>query len=105
MAAHHAKIILPVEQEVFEGSLVNSVPLQSVLPDLTRQIAYHLPSHKLLQMVKLPLRPQSSQLPVQGPPSSLMGQAKQGKPLLSGRISLVGNGWKVMREALLRFLS
>ncbi|KAL2305033.1 hypothetical protein Nmel_007002 [Mimus melanotis] len=82
MAAHPRKIILPEQRGFFEGSLVNTVSSQSTLPDLTGQIAYHLPSHKLLQMaeiVRLLLRPRNSQLLVQGPAVFTEGSGRTGK--------------------------
>lgn len=81
------KIILPVEQEFFEGSFVNvSVPLQSALQEFTGQVGYHLPSHKLLQMAKtirLSLRPKNSRGPVQGPTVFTDGSGKTGKAIVT----------------------
>ncbi|KAL2311280.1 hypothetical protein Nmel_002980 [Mimus melanotis] len=91
IAADPAKNFLPVEWEFFEGSFVNSVPLQSVLQDFTGQIAYHLPSHKLFQMVetvKLSLRPKNSWVPVQGLTIFTDGSGKTGKAIASDRTHL-----------------
>lgn len=44
--ADPAKIILPVRQEYFEWSFVNSTSLHSALQNFSGQIAYHLHSHK-----------------------------------------------------------
>ncbi|NXB24724.1 POK19 protein, partial [Rhagologus leucostigma] len=85
-AADPAIIILPVEQEHFEWSLTNSAPLQSALQNFSGQIAYHLPSHKLLQLAKstsLTLRPKNSQVPVQGPTVFTNGSGKTGKAIVT----------------------
>ncbi|NXH81680.1 POK18 protein, partial [Edolisoma coerulescens] len=69
MAKDPAKIVLPIQQEYFEWCFANSAPLQSALQNFSGQIAYHLPSHKLLQLVKstsLFLRPKNSCVPLQG---------------------------------------
>lgn len=63
MAAEPAKIILPVEWENFEWNFANSAPVQSALQNFSGQIAYRLPSHKLLQLAKptnLSLQPKNS---------------------------------------------
>ncbi|NXD46770.1 POK11 protein, partial [Copsychus sechellarum] len=86
IAADPARIVIPVEREFFEGGFVNSVPLQSALLDFTGQIAYHLPSHKLLHMaktLKLSLRPKHSQVPVQGPTVFTDGSGKTGKAIVT----------------------
>ncbi|RMC04210.1 hypothetical protein DUI87_19029 [Hirundo rustica rustica] len=70
MGADPAKIILPVQQEDFDWSFANNIYLQSALENFSGQIAYHLPSHKLLHVAKfteISLRPKNSQEPVQGP--------------------------------------
>lgn len=85
MAVDPAKIILPVQQEDFEWSFLNSAPLQSALQNFSGQIAYHLPSQKLLQLVKsnnLSLRPKSSWVPVQGPTVFTDGSGKTGKAIV-----------------------
>ncbi|RMC04373.1 hypothetical protein DUI87_19194 [Hirundo rustica rustica] len=60
MGVDPAKIVLPVQQEDFDWSFANSISLQSALENFSEQIAYHLPSHKLLHMAKfteISLRP------------------------------------------------
>ncbi|NXB13579.1 POK19 protein, partial [Rhagologus leucostigma] len=86
MAADPATIVLPVQQEHFEWSLANSAPLQSALQNFSGQIAYHLPSHKLLQLAKstsLTLRPKNSRVPVQGPTVFTDGSGKTGKAIVT----------------------
>ncbi|XP_017592014.1 PREDICTED: endogenous retrovirus group K member 18 Pol protein-like, partial [Corvus brachyrhynchos] len=63
MAADPAVIVIPISKEYFEWSLIHSAPSQSALQNFSRQITYHLPSHKLLQLAKLTvlsLRPRNS---------------------------------------------
>ncbi|NXB58447.1 POK19 protein, partial [Struthidea cinerea] len=86
MAADPATIVLPVQQEYFEWSLTNSAPLQSVLQNFLGQIAYHLPSHKFLQMAKstsFTLQPKNSQVPVKGPTIFTDGSGKTGKAIVT----------------------
>ncbi|NWW24062.1 POK19 protein, partial [Falcunculus frontatus] len=86
MAADPATIVLPLQQEHFEWSLTNSAPLQSALRNFLGQIAYHLPSYKLLQLAKstsFTLQPKNSQVPVQGPTVFTDGSGKTGKAIVT----------------------
>ncbi|RMB94661.1 hypothetical protein DUI87_28896 [Hirundo rustica rustica] len=69
-------------------------------PDLhsTGQITYHLPSHKLLQVVKntqFTLRPKNSQEPVQGPTVFTDGSGKTGKAIVTWQD---GSEWQVLES-------
>lgn len=96
MAADPAKIILPVEWENFEWNFANSAPVQSVLQNFSGQIAYRLPSHKLLQLAKptnLSLQPKNSRVPVQGPSVFTDGSGKTGKAIVTWKDE---SGWQVL---------
>ncbi|NWT75918.1 POK19 protein, partial [Prunella himalayana] len=95
-ANNAAAIILPVEQEDFEWSFVNSAPLQSELQNFSGQIAYHTPNHKLLQLAKttnLSLHPKSSWVPVQGPTVFTDGSGKMGKAIVTWKDE---SGWQTL---------
>ncbi|NXJ20672.1 POK19 protein, partial [Dicrurus megarhynchus] len=96
MAVDPAIIILPIQQEYFEWSLINSAPLQSALQNFSGQIAYHLPSHKLLQLAKstsLTLQPKHSWVPVQGPTVFTDGCGRRGKAIVTWKEE---SGWQVL---------
>ncbi|XP_014105165.1 PREDICTED: endogenous retrovirus group K member 8 Pol protein-like [Pseudopodoces humilis] len=98
MGADPAKIVLPVPPEDFDWSFANSISMQSVLENFSGQIAYHLPSHKLLQVAnftKLSLRPRYSQEPVQGPPVFTDGSGRTGKAIATWK---EGSGWQVLES-------
>ncbi|RMC04095.1 hypothetical protein DUI87_19432 [Hirundo rustica rustica] len=96
MGADPSKIILPVQREEFDWSYANNVSLQSALEGFSGQITYHLPSHKLLQVVKntqFSLRPKNSQEPVQGPTVFTDGSGKTGKAIVTWQD---GSEWQVL---------
>ncbi|NXX59066.1 POK19 protein, partial [Scopus umbretta] len=96
MGADPAKIVLPVQREDFDWSFANSVSLQSALEGFTGQIAYHLPSHKLLQVAahtEVSLRPKYSQEPVHGPTVFTDGSGRTGKAIVTWRD---GSEWQVL---------
>ncbi|NXI00671.1 POK19 protein, partial [Pachycephala philippinensis] len=97
MAKDPAKIILPVQQEYFEWCFANSAPLQSALQNFLGQIAYHLPSHKLLQLAKsttLSLQPKNSRVPLQGLTVFTDGSGKTGKATVTWRDE---SGWQMLK--------
>ncbi|XP_058719390.1 uncharacterized protein LOC131592124 [Poecile atricapillus] len=86
MAADPGKIILPIGREEFEWSLTNSASLQSALQNFSGQVAYHLPSHKLLQLAgsaELSFRQKSSRVPVQGPTIFTDSSGRTGKAIVT----------------------
>ncbi|RMC21387.1 hypothetical protein DUI87_02250 [Hirundo rustica rustica] len=96
MGADPAKIVLPVQQEDFDWSFSNSISLKSALENFSGQIAYHLPSHKLLQVAKfteISLLPKTSQEPVQGPTIFTDGLGRTGKAIVTWRD---GSEWQVL---------
>ncbi|XP_014117965.1 PREDICTED: endogenous retrovirus group K member 11 Pol protein-like [Pseudopodoces humilis] len=86
MAADPGKIVLPIRWEEFEWSLTNSASLQSTLQNFSGQVAYHLPSHKLLQLAgsaELSFRQKSSRVSVQGPTIFTDGSGRTGKAIVT----------------------
>lgn len=47
-----SKVVIPVQQKIFEWSFENSIPIQIALHNYTGQVTYHLSSHKSLQLRK-----------------------------------------------------
>ncbi|NXB02342.1 POK19 protein, partial [Cnemophilus loriae] len=98
MAKDPAKIILPIQQEYFEWCFANSAPLQSALQNFSGQmIAYHLPSHKLLQLAKstsLSLQPKNSCVPLQGLAVFTDGSGRMGKAIVTWRNE---SGWQTLK--------
>ncbi|NXM47689.1 POK19 protein, partial [Gymnorhina tibicen] len=83
--------------EYFEWCFANSAPLQSTLQNFMGQIAYHLPSHKLLQLAKstsLSLCPKSSCVPLQGLTIFTDGSGKTGKAIVTWRDE---SGWQTLK--------
>ncbi|NWV31474.1 POK19 protein, partial [Grantiella picta] len=98
MAADPAMIVVPVSRDSFECSLANSAPLQSALQSFSGQIAYHLPSHKLLQLansISLMLRSKNSQVPVHELTVFTDGSGKTGKAIVTWK---EGSEWQVLRS-------
>ncbi|NXH31098.1 POK19 protein, partial [Myiagra hebetior] len=96
MAKDPVKIILPIQQEYFECSFANSAPLQNALQNFSGQIAYHLPSHKLLQLAKstsLSLRPKNSRVPLQGLMVFTDRSGRMGKAIVTWRDE---SGWQTL---------
>ncbi|RMC03244.1 hypothetical protein DUI87_20438 [Hirundo rustica rustica] len=86
----------PVQCEDFDWSFANSVSLQNALENFSGQIAYHLPSHKLLHVAKfteISLQPKISQEPVQGPTIFTDGSGRTGKAIVTWRD---GSEWQVL---------
>ncbi|TRZ06222.1 hypothetical protein HGM15179_020885 [Zosterops borbonicus] len=84
-------LILSLPEECILDSLYNSNHVQRIGHNVEwllvpGQIAYHLPSHKLLQLAKstnLSLGPKSSQVPVQGPAIFTDSSGKTGKDIVT----------------------
>ncbi|RMC19549.1 hypothetical protein DUI87_03107 [Hirundo rustica rustica] len=96
MGADPAKIILPVQREDFDWSFGNSISLQSALENFSGQMAYHLPSHKLLHVAKfteISLRPKICQEPVKGPTFFIDSLGRTGKAIVTWRN---GSQWQVL---------
>ncbi|RMC18164.1 hypothetical protein DUI87_05045 [Hirundo rustica rustica] len=69
---------------------------QCALENLSGQITYHLPSHKLLQVAKfteISLQPKISQEPVHGPTIFTNGSGRTGKAIVTCRD---GSEWQVL---------
>lgn len=84
-AKHPSKIIMPVTQEKFEWCYVNSTSLQSALQNFSRQISYHLPSHKLLQLMttEISLKPLNSHIFLKGITVFTNRSGKMGKAIVT----------------------
>ncbi|NXU16680.1 POK8 protein, partial [Pardalotus punctatus] len=96
MAKDPAKIVLPIQQEYFEWSFANSAPLQATLQSFLGKIAYHLPSHKLLQLAKstpLSLCPKNSHIPLPGPMVFTDRSGRTGKAIVTWWDE---SGWQVL---------
>ncbi|NXY15031.1 POK19 protein, partial [Atrichornis clamosus] len=96
MAKDPNKTVLPVQLEYFKWSFANSTPLQAALQSFVGQIAYHLPSHKLLQLAKstsLTSPPKNSHVPLQGPTVFTDGSGKTGKAIVTWQDD---SGWQVL---------
>ncbi|NXR98647.1 POK19 protein, partial [Oxylabes madagascariensis] len=64
-----SKFIIPAPQGHFEWCFANSTDLQSALQNFSRQITYHLPSHRLLKLsgtTAPSLKPLNSCTPLKG---------------------------------------
>ncbi|NWV34423.1 PO113 protein, partial [Grantiella picta] len=97
MAVDPAMIFVLVSQDSFEWSLANSAPLQSALQNFSGQIAYHLPSHKLLQLANLTSfawRPKNSQVLVHRPTVFTDGSGKTGKAIVTWKER---SEWQVLK--------
>ncbi|NWV18729.1 POK19 protein, partial [Origma solitaria] len=96
MVKNPARIVLPIQQEYFEWSFAKSTPLQAALQNFLGQIAYHLPSHKLLQLTKstpLSLHPKNTRVPLPGPTVFTDGSGRIGKAIVTWRDE---SGWQVL---------
>ncbi|NXI04677.1 POK11 protein, partial [Pachycephala philippinensis] len=96
IAKDPAKIVLPIQQEYFEWSFATCAPLQSALQNFSRQIAYHLPSRKLLQLAKstrLSLQPKNNRVLLQGPTVFTDGSGRTGKAIVTWRDE---SGWQML---------
>ncbi|NWV34868.1 POK18 protein, partial [Grantiella picta] len=97
MAVDSATIVVQVTQDNFKWSLANNAPLQNVLQNFSGQIAYHLPSHKLLQLANLTsftLQPKTSQVSVHRPTVFTDGSGKTGNTIVTWK---EGSEWQVLK--------